>query len=93
MNLINISIKIADRDYPLKIKETDETKIRNAAAYINRQLKELMNKYDGRDMQDYMAMYLLIQMNENSSSPTSIDVSFSDSLSKINNDLDNLLKV
>lgn len=91
MNLINISIKIADRDYPLKIKESDEAKIRNAAMHINQQLKELMNKYDGRDMQDYMAMYLLIQMNESASPLSSMDVNFNDSLLKISNDLDSLL--
>ncbi|MFM2047478.1 MAG: hypothetical protein RI955_24 [Bacteroidota bacterium] len=92
MSQINISIKIADRDYPLKIKAVDEEKIKNAAIKINQQLKELMNKYDGRDMQDYMAMYLLIQMNENKViNSSTIDVDFSATLTKINTDLDNLL--
>ncbi|MFM2225224.1 MAG: hypothetical protein RJA07_1426 [Bacteroidota bacterium] len=92
MSQINISIKIADRDYPLKIKAVDEEKIKNAAIKINQQLKELMNKYDGRDMQDYMAMYLLIQMNENKvTNSSTIDVDFSTTLSKINTDLDKLL--
>ncbi|MEY4876993.1 MAG: hypothetical protein RL708_2142 [Bacteroidota bacterium] len=92
MSQINISIKIADRDYPLKIKAVDEEKIKNAAIKINQQLKELMNKYDGRDMQDYMAMYLLIQMNEDKATNSStIDVDFSATLTKINTDLDNLL--
>jgi hypothetical protein len=51
-----------------------------------------MNKYDGRDMQDYMAMYLLIQMNENKViNSSTIDVDFSATLTKINTDLDNLL--
>jgi cell division protein ZapA len=92
MEPINISLKIADRDYPLRIKPIDEQKIKNAAAHINHQLKELMNKYDGKDMQDYMAMYLLIQMNDNHATiPEVMDVDFIDSLSKINADLDKLL--
>jgi cell division protein ZapA len=94
MELINISIKIADRDYPLKIKAVDESKIKNAADKINQQLKDLMNKYDGRDMQDFMAMHLLIQMNQESNASINESTNFelTTSITKIESELEKILK-
>ena len=90
---ISIQIKIADRNYPLKVKQADENKVKNAAEKINLQLKDLMNKYDGRDMQDYLAMYVMLQMSDVSNKaeiPISID--FNKQLQQIENGLDELLK-
>ncbi len=90
---IAIQIKIADRNYPLKVKPEDENKVKNAAEKINLQLKDLMNKYDGRDMQDYMAMYIMLQMSSVSNiAETPISIDFSKQLQQIENGLDELLK-
>ncbi len=90
---IAINIKIADRNYPLKVKQADESKVKNAAEKINLQLKDLMNKYDGRDMQDYMAMYMMLQMSDVSNIvETPISIDFSKQLQQIENGLDELLK-
>jgi cell division protein ZapA len=61
---INITIKIAERTYPLLVLPVDEPRVRSAVEQVNSTLKDLMSKYDGRDMQDYMAMYVLLMMSQ-----------------------------
>lgn len=90
--LINISVKIADRSYPLRIKAEEQDKVKQAAANIEKRLKELMEKYDGRDMQDYMAMYILIMMNESVNPGSSMDEQvFTGHLTALDKQLDELL--
>lgn len=90
---INITIKIAERQYPLLVLPVDESKVRAAADKINATLKDLMSKYDGRDMQDYMAMYILIIMNQQLNEPPPLDTSsFQNHLSELEKQLDELIK-
>jgi cell division protein ZapA len=94
---IAIQIKIADRIYPLKVQAADENKVKQAAEQINLHIKDLMQKYDGRDMQDYMAMFIMLQMNNALQNPFDvtqqpIQLDFKSQLNQIAGSLDDLLK-
>jgi cell division protein ZapA len=50
-----IRVNIADRYYPLKIKRSDESKVRNAAKRINDTVFQYKKVYSDKDAQDFMA--------------------------------------
>lgn len=54
-----IRVNIADRYYPLKIKRTDEAKVRNAAKKINDTVFQYRKVYSDKDAQDFLAMAAL----------------------------------
>ena len=56
---ININLIIADRPYPLKIKQSEEEQIRTAAQEINQKVKDFQQLYSAKDKQDYLAMCAL----------------------------------
>ena len=39
MEELSIKIKIADREYPMKVKPEDEEKVRNAGRLLNEEIK------------------------------------------------------
>ena len=55
----SIKVQIAERFYPLKIKRTDEEKIRKAARLINDKVLKYKQRYTDKDAQDFMAMAAL----------------------------------
>ncbi|MGB0885084.1 MAG: cell division protein ZapA [Chitinophagales bacterium] len=57
---ININLIIADRPYPLKIKQSEEEDIRIAAKEINQKVKDFQQSYSAKDKQDYLAMCALM---------------------------------
>ncbi len=87
-----IDVKIADRTYPLKIKSADENRVKQAAEKINQQLKELREKYDARDMQDYLAMILMLQLNSSVAPEMPISIDFSEQLKEIEKHLSAMLR-
>jgi cell division protein ZapA (FtsZ GTPase activity inhibitor) len=58
-NAISISVMIAGRAYPLKVKVEDEEPIRKVVSEINDKIKNFQMTYTSRDKQDCMAMALL----------------------------------
>ena len=56
---VNISVTIAERQYPLKVAKSDEANVQQAAALVNEKITEYRAKFEGKDKQDYMAMCLL----------------------------------
>ena len=56
---LSIKVQIAERFYPLKIKRTDEEKIRKAARLINNKVLQYKQRYTDKDSQDFMAMAAL----------------------------------
>ncbi len=56
---VNISVTIADRQYPLKVAQSDEANVQQAAVLVNGKITEYRAKFEGKDKQDYMAMCLL----------------------------------
>jgi cell division protein ZapA len=56
MEDLSIKIKIADREYPMKVKLQDEERIRTAGKLINEKLKSYREQFGIEDKQDLLAM-------------------------------------
>jgi cell division protein ZapA len=56
MEELSIKIKIADREYPMKVKRTDEERVRMAGRLINEKLKSYREQFGIDDKQDLLAM-------------------------------------
>jgi cell division protein ZapA len=56
MEELSIKIRIADREYPMKVKRTDEERVRTAGRLINEKLKSYREQYGIDDKQDLIAM-------------------------------------
>ena len=57
--MLSIKVQIAERFYPLKIKQQDEEKIKKAANLINDKVLQYQQRYTDKDAQDFMAMAAL----------------------------------
>ncbi len=56
MQDLSIEVQIAGRTYPLRLKEQEADKARNAAELINQTLRTMEQRFGVRDMQDLFAM-------------------------------------
>ena len=56
MEQLSVKIKIADREYPMKVRSEDEEKIRNAGKEINERMKKYKEQFGLEDKQDLLAM-------------------------------------
>jgi cell division protein ZapA len=56
MEELSIRIKIADREYPMRVKAQDEEKVRTASRLINEKLKSYKEQFGIDDKQDLLAM-------------------------------------
>ena len=79
MDLLSVKIKIADREYPMKVKPEEEERVRSAGKFINDQLKMYQNKFGIDDKEDLLAMVAFDSMIAKLKSEES-DSSYSDDL-------------
>ena len=56
MDTVALTIKIAGREYPLKVNQADEERVTQAAAYVNEQLNQYKQKFNIQDTQDLLAI-------------------------------------
>jgi cell division protein ZapA len=56
MEELSIKIRIADREYPMKVKREDEERVRMASRLINEKLKSYKDQFGIDDKQDLLAM-------------------------------------
>ena len=56
MDELSVKIKIADREYPMKVKRSDEERVRVAGKLINEKIKSYRDKFGIDDKQDLLAM-------------------------------------
>lgn len=56
MGEISIKIKIADREYPMRINTEEEERIRRAGKLVNDKIKFFRENVGIRDVQDLLAM-------------------------------------
>jgi cell division protein ZapA len=56
MKELSIKIKIADREYPMKVVPEDEERIRKAGKVINEKIKNYAQQFGIDDKQDLLAM-------------------------------------
>lgn len=93
--LIHINVIIADRPYPLKIKQEEEEGIRKAAKFVNEKVKEFSHVYAAKDKQDYLAMCSLmmaVEVLKHEEAPAGQSDSAVAQLSELNTLLDQALK-
>lgn len=53
---LSIKIKIGDREYPMKVSDADEQKVRRAGKLINERMRTYSAKFGLHDKQDLLAM-------------------------------------
>ncbi len=72
MEDLSVRIKIADREYPMKVSLDDEAQVRKAGKVINEKIKVYREKFGIDDKQDLLAMVafdcLMEQLQSNMSS-------------------------
>lgn len=56
MEKLSIKVKIADREYPMKVDARDEENIRKAGKLINERLRSYRERFGIDDKQDLLAM-------------------------------------
>jgi len=56
METLAIRIKIGDREYPMRVKIEDESKIRHAGKLINEKMRKYKDEFGLDDHQDLLAM-------------------------------------
>ena len=84
-----ISVIIAGRGYPLKIKENEEEVIMSIAEEVNRRIREYQEAYPNREKQDWLSMAILSYAIEKYQA----EKTFSDAkFSQVESYIDDLLK-
>jgi cell division protein ZapA len=58
--LIPVNIVVADRSYRIKIKPEEEEAVRRIMKEVNDKIIEFKTAYAGKDLQDYIAMALIM---------------------------------
>ncbi|HEY0272448.1 MAG TPA: cell division protein ZapA [Chitinophaga sp.] len=58
--LIPINIVVADRSYRIKMRPEEEEAVRRIMKEVNEKIIEFKTAYAGKDIQDYIAMALIM---------------------------------
>jgi len=64
MGELAIKIRIADREYPMKVDPTDEERVRRAGKLLNEKLKQYKDRFGIDDKQDLLAMVAFESLTE-----------------------------
>lgn len=56
MDELSIKLKIADREYPMKVRPQDEERVRKAGKSINERLRSYRERFGIDDKQDLLSM-------------------------------------
>ncbi|AIZ63212.1 cell division protein ZapA [Hymenobacter sp. DG25B] len=62
MSDLSIKIRVADRDYPMRVTPTEEERLRMAGRLLNDRIREFREQYGIQDKQDLLAMIALSTM-------------------------------
>ena len=87
MDELSIKIKIADREYPMKVKRHEEERVRAAGKLINEKLKSYREQFGLDDKQDLLAMTAfdcLIEKLTAEESTTAVDQSVVEKIGHLN---------
>ena len=87
MEELSIKIKIAEREYPMKVKRDEEEKVRAAGKLINEKLKHYKEQFGIDDKQDLLAMVAfdsVVQKQTSEEDHREIDQTLVDKVSHLN---------
>lgn len=62
MSELSIKIRVADRDYPMRVSPLEEERLRQAGKLLNERIREFREQYGIQDKQDLLAMIALSTM-------------------------------
>lgn len=94
MDLLSIKIKIADREYPMKVKPEEEARVRSAGKFINDRLKSYREKFGIDDKEDLLAMVAfdcMVAKLKTEEESTAIDSTAENQIDSINQMLKSVL--
>ena len=89
-----LTVTIAGRPYPLKIKANDEAVIRQIVKEVNEKVNKFQLTYTNREKQDCLAMALLayaVDLYKATSQTTASSPEISDKLARIESLLDGVM--
>jgi len=95
MEELSIKLRIADREYPMKVRKDEEERVRAAGKSINDKLKSYRDQYGLEDHQDLLAMVAFdstIQKLIFEEKNVSLDSGVSEKVTHLNNLLAQALK-
>ena len=84
---LSIKIKIAEREYPMKVKRNEEEKVRAAGKLINEKLKYCREQFGIDDKQDLLAMVAfdcLVQKQASDEDHNEIDQTVFEKVNQLN---------
>jgi cell division protein ZapA len=87
MDELSVKIKIADREYPMKVKRQEEEKVRTAGKLINEKIKRYREQFGIDDKQDLLAMVAfdcLVDKMAEEENLQEIDEALADKVSHLN---------
>ena len=64
MDKLSIKLKIADREYPMRVEPDEEELIRKTGKIVNEKIKEFKSQFGIDDKQDLLAMVAFDSMVE-----------------------------
>ena len=85
---MSIKIKIADREYPMRVIPEDEERIRKAGRVINEKIKTYAQQFGIDDKQDLLAMVafdILVDKSQKEEIEVTNDESVTDRISHLGN--------
>ncbi|MEM9835362.1 MAG: cell division protein ZapA [Bacteroidota bacterium] len=86
-----ITVVIAARPYPIRVKESEEPGLRKLVAEINAKFNEFQVKYHDRDKQDCLVMTLLTYASELRAARQAAEAELGGELTKRIADLEHLV--
>jgi cell division protein ZapA len=95
MDELSIKLRIADREYPMKVRKDEEERVRAAGKSINDKLKSYSEQYGLKDHQDLLAMVAFdstIQRLSLEETKSGLDQSVSEKVNHLNQLLAQALK-
>ena len=87
MKELSIKIKIADREYPMRVTPEDEERIRKAGRVINEKIKAYAQQFGIDDKQDLLAMVafdILVDKSQLEETEVTHDETVSDRIFNLN---------
>jgi cell division protein ZapA len=94
MSDLSIKIKIADREYPMKVKPDEEARVRTAAKEINERYKTYRQQFGIDDKQDLLAMIAfdcLVEKMRHDNQHGFVDVSIQERITRLNQMLNQVI--
>lgn len=95
MEELSIRIRIANREFPMKVAPEEETRVRKAAKMVNEQMHTYSEQFGLQDPLDLLAMVAfdsLVSQMKTTENLESTEKNHSFSLKEIDNILTNVLK-